>query len=85
MQTLLAMTSSRAGQSYADILTRGLNAETTNELMKAMVGYLREIAENENQVVKSAYGNIFNMSVADLRAISNMTEADINQIYNSRT
>ena len=84
LNTLLAMSSAKGGQSYADILTRGLNAETTNELLKAMVVYLREIASNENQVVKSAYGNIFNMSVADLRAISNMTEADIKQIYSQR-
>ena len=49
-----------------------------------MVLYLKDIAENsDSQVVKSAYGDIFNMSLSDMKAISNLTTADISSI--SRT
>ena len=81
LQTLFAMSSNRAGLSYAELLTGGLNASNTNKLLEAMVGYLKEIAENaDNQVVKGAYGNIFNMSLSDFQAISNLTASDISTI-----
>ena len=61
LQSLLAMSASRAGISYADILTGGLDADTTNNLMKSMIEYLKSIAENtdNNQVTKSAYSTGF--------------------------
>lgn len=84
LQTLMAMSASRAGISYADILTGGLTANTANELLKSMVGYLKEIAEgSDNNVVRRAYGNIFNLSMSDLRAISNLSVDDINNVFDS--
>ena len=81
LQTLFAMSANRAGLSYAELLTSGLNASNTNKLLQSMVQYLKEIAENsDNQVVKGAYGNIFNMSLSDLKAISNLTENEISTI-----
>ena len=83
MQTLFAMAAARGGLSYANILLGGLNAEETNTLLKAMVEYLRDIAANSaNQVVKSSYGSIFNLSLADMKAISNLTDDDITSISN---
>lgn len=81
LQTLFAMSANRAGLSYADLLTKGLNASNVNSLLKSMVEYLKEIAENsDNQVVKGAYGNIFNMSLSDLKAVSNLMEDEISYI-----
>ncbi len=84
LQTLFAMSASRAtGVDYADLLVGGLTTEKTNELLKSMVEYLKEIAEDSknNNVVKSAYGDIYKMSLADMRAITSLSETDISSIY----
>ena len=85
LQTLMAMSASRAGISYADILTGGLDASTTNKLMKSMVEYLSDIASNtdNNQVTKAAYSNLFGMNITDLLSISNIQSGDLEAIYNS--
>ena len=81
LQTLMAMSASNAGLDYAQLLLNGLDASTTNKLLESMVLYLKDIAENsDSQVVKSAYGDIFNMSLSDMKAISNLTAADISSI-----
>lgn len=81
LQTLFAMSSSRAGLSYADLLLQGLDAKSTNKLLESMVTYLKEIAEgSSNKVVRGAYGNIFNLSASDFRAIQNLTSGDIQNI-----
>lgn len=73
MQNLIAMASARSGQSYADMLKDGINGSDINTLMKAIVSYLAEIANNSsNNVVRSAFGNVFGMSVSDLRAARNL-------------
>lgn len=84
LQTLFAMSASRAqGVDYADLLVGGLTTEKTNELLKSMVEYLKEIAEDNknNNVVKSAYGDLYKMSLADMRAITSLTNSDISSIY----
>ena len=83
LQTLLAMSASRSGQDYAQMLVEGIDASGVNKLLKAMVEYLKEIATDtrSNNVVKSAYGNLLNMSMSDIRAISSLTESDISSIY----
>lgn len=81
LQTLMAMSASNAGLDYAQIMLNGLDASTTNKLLQSMVLYLKDIAENsDNQVVKAAYGDIFNMSLSDMKAISNLTASDISSI-----
>lgn len=81
LQTLFAMSASNAGLSYSDLLLNGLDASSTNKLLQSMVTYLKEIAENsDNQVVRAAYGDIFNMSMSDLKAVSNLTTGDIKTI-----
>lgn len=72
MQNLIVMAASRAGLSYADILTGGLTAETTNTLLSSMVSYLQEIAESDNKVIKSQYSQIFGLTSADLVAAENL-------------
>lgn len=83
LQSLLAMAASRAGLSYGEMLTNGMSVDNTNALLKSMVSYLREIAEDENAAVKSAYGDIFNFTQADLRAIKNLSAGDISNIAGS--
>lgn len=85
-QTLLAMVANRAGLSYASLLTEGLTADTTNDLMKSMVEYLQDIASNtSNNVVKAQWGDILNLQMSDWKAIMNLTETDISNLYNSVT
>ena len=72
MQNLIVMAASRIGLSYADMLTEGLDADTTNKLLASMVEYLQEIADSDNKVVKSQYAEIFGMTAADLVAIKNL-------------
>lgn len=81
LQTLFAMSSAKAGLEYSDLLLNGLTADNTNKLFESMVEYLKEIAENsDSQVVKAAYGDIFNMSLSDMKAISNLSSSDIANI-----
>lgn len=78
LQTLMAMSASYANLSYSDMLVNGINAATTNKLLESMVTYLKKIAEDSgNQVVRSAYGDVFNLSMSDMRAISNITSSEI--------
>lgn len=72
MQNLLVMSASRAGKSYAELLTQGIDGSDVNSLMKSMVEYLAEIAEGSNNVVKSQYGAIFGMSMSDLKSVTNV-------------
>lgn len=81
LQTLFAMSAANAGLEYSDLLLNGLNASNTNKLLESMVKYLKDIAENsDNQVVRAAYGDVFNMSLSDMKAISNLTASDITNI-----
>lgn len=81
LQTMFAMAASNANMEYSEILLNGLNAETTNRLLESMVLYLKSIAENsDNQVVKAAYGDIFSLSLSDMKAISNLTTQEISTL-----
>lgn len=83
LQSLLAMSASRAGLSYSEMLVEGIDDSEVNILLKSMVEYLREIASNDNnKVVKAAYGDVFNFSQSDLRAISSIEPGDISNIFN---
>lgn len=83
--TLLNLSAQKAGLSYSDMLLNGTNEDNINKLMKAMVIQLQDISKNTkgNQVVKSAWGDILNFSMSDMRAINNLTSSDISSIYNT--
>lgn len=80
MQNLVVMAASRAGLSYADMLTRGINLNETNKLLGSMVEYLQQIGSSTNQVVKNQYASTFGVSVSDLRAAGNLSAKDIKTI-----
>ena len=79
-QNLLVMAASRAGLSYGDLLTGGLNADNTNILLESMVGYLKEIASGTNKVVQSELGRVFGVSMSDLRSALNMNTGVMNNV-----
>lgn len=81
MQNLLVMSASRAGKDYSSLLTGGLTAEDTNELLAELVSYMQEIGESGNQVVKSQFAQTFGLSISDLTAAKNI--GDIGSITNS--
>lgn len=82
MQTLFAMSASRSGLDYAQILTNGLNSSDINKLLRSMVGYLQQISEDsKNNVVKSAYKDLLNISLSDLKAVTSLSAEDIDTIY----
>ena len=86
LQNLLAMAAARTPNlSYSDMLVNGINDSQINDLLKSMVVYLAEIADDENAVVRAAYGDVFNFTQSDLQAIRNLTVdnmSTINDIYN---
>lgn len=82
LQSLLAMSSSKAGLDYSELLVKGLDSSNTNKLLEAMVGYLQEIAGNNN-VVKAQYSELYNLTVSDLKAVQTLTAKDIKNIANS--
>ena len=74
LQTLFALAAQKAGLSYSSILRNGLNSSTTDALLSSVVSYLSSIVNGtSDQVTKSAWGNITNMSVSDLRALTNLS------------
>lgn len=83
VQSLIVMAASRAGLSYADMLTRQINTDETNKLLKSIVEYLQEIGSSTNQVVKNQYASTFGVSVSDLTAALNLNQKAINEIYKS--
>lgn len=80
MQNLLVMSASKAGLSYAELLTEGLDASETNSLMKAMVEYLSDISTS-NKVVQNQYAKIFGMSMSDITAAGNLGSS-VKNVYN---
>lgn len=69
---LVIMGASQAGLSYADLLTRGLTAEDTDNLMRGIVQYIASMSEGSSNVVKSEYARIFGLNVSDIVAASNL-------------
>lgn len=71
-----------SGSAYSSILTGGLNGATVNSLMYSIVEYLRSIASDSNNVTKAARAGIFGgFSMSDIRAIANLSDANLSSIY----
>lgn len=74
MQKLALLAMDKAGQDYASILQNGLSADQVDTLLASMVTYLKDIATNtnKNNVLESAYANLFGISMADMYALRNL-------------
>lgn len=81
LQNLLVMSANRAGLNYGTLLTNGLNSSETNTLLKSLIQYVQEISNSSNNVVKSAYANLFGVKISDMAAFNNLNSTTIDQIY----
>ena len=82
---LIVMAANNAGLSVADMLAEGLDDSSTNKLMTAMVQYLQGIYSEtkDSNVVAQQYAGVFGLSAADLKAMSNLSTADVKNIASS--
>ena len=84
MQNLMVMAASRSGNvNYAEMLTGGLNYNTTNYLMSSVVSYLQELGTYSNNVVKSQLAQTFGVSLSDLMALQNLSASDVQTLLNN--
>lgn len=83
LRTLLAMSASQAGMDFGQILIDGIDADTTNELLKSMITYLSQISSNtqNNQVTKAVYSELFGMNTTDLKVFSHLQQSELDQLY----
>lgn len=87
LQTLFALAASNSGgKSYSEMLVNGIDASDVNVLMKEMITYLQEIAD-ENKVVQSEYFRILGMGgLSNMTALKNLDVGEVlNLAQNSRT
>lgn len=83
MQSLLVMAANRSGQSYADMLTKGVNADQINNLLAGVIEYVQEITRGQSNVVKSQYASLFGLTMADISAFENVTQDQIERLYST--
>ena len=76
MQNLLVMATAREGGDFSKMLTNGLTANDTNNLMRGIFEYLAEIGKETSNVVKSQYAEAFGVNVSDLVAAKNIFEGE---------
>lgn len=77
MSNLLLMAASRAGLDYADLLTNGLNASTTEALLQSLAAYMTEMGGYSSNVVKSQLASLFGVTVSDLVAAKNFESSEV--------
>lgn len=83
MRNLLIMASARTPSlNYANMLTEGLDSSQTNQLLKAVVEYIQEIASTNNKVVQAQYASLFGITLSDMTAAKNL-KTSLNDIANS--
>lgn len=82
LQNLLVMAANRAGLSYADMLSGGIDANTANKLLGGVASLLQSISSQEgmSQVVKSQYANLFGITLSDMTAIMQLSSKDLSVI-----
>lgn len=75
--TLMVMAANQAGLSITDILNGGLDADSTNALMNAMVDYLAKIyqAAGDSKVIQQQMAQVYGMNAADLKAAVNLARS----------
>lgn len=80
MQNLLVMAANKSGMNYGDLLTQGVNASNLNALMSNVVSYWSQLAQNNNQVVRKKYAELFGLDMSDLVAIRNVDQSLLNTL-----
>ena len=92
MQNLLVYGLTKTtGAGYGELLEMGLSDESADKLIQGIVEALREFANNESNIVKSAYADVFGVTVSDLVAAAHLNtqfteqseiSTDINNLLN---
>lgn len=74
MQKLMLLAMDKAGIDYATLLQKGFTNIDVNNLLYNMVDYLQDISTstNSNNVLESAYANMFGLSMTDMYAFRNL-------------
>ncbi len=83
---LMVMAANQAGLSIADILAKGLDESSTNDLLLAMSNYVKGLYDDskDNLVVQQQIAQVFGMTAADLKAVANLYDGKtLQNIYDS--
>lgn len=85
MQNLMVMAASRAGLSYADLLTGGLDESKSQQLMTRLFQYVSSMSDigGGNNVAMSAIAKVFGVSVSDIMAAQNMQLEKVQTNYDT--
>lgn len=79
--SLITLAAASAGLDIGDILTTGLTAEKTNQLMESIVEYLQEIAVNsDNNIIRNQLASMFGVSMSDLVSVTNLSQKELSSI-----
>jgi hypothetical protein len=77
MGNLLVMAANQTGISIAEVLEKGLDSDTTNQLLEAAVEYLAQIgAQSDSKVIQQQLASVFGMKASDLKAIATLKSKD---------
>ena len=83
LRNLIYLGASRAGLNAGELLSGGLNAQTTNALLRGIVQLGQDIGSTSNNVARAEYANLFGLSVSDLVSLTNMTTETLDDITNN--
>ena len=84
---LVMMGAARSNESYGNLLTNGLTADSISSIMSGITSYAKEITGNN--VVRSQWANIFGLTISDLEALKKVgfeegatsVSSNINKIF----
>lgn len=80
LRNLFGMAASRAGTDVGSLLTSGLTASSASALLSNIIGIGQNIATSGNNVTRSAFANLFGLSVSDIISLTNITASDLKAI-----
>lgn len=80
LRNLFGMAASRAGTDIGSLLTGGLTASSASALLSNIIGIGQGIAGSGNNVTRSAFANLFGLSVSDIVSLTNITANDLKAI-----
>lgn len=76
ISNLILMAAAKAGLSYSDMITNGLDENSTESLLQAIASYMAELGGYGSNVVKSQLASAFGVTVSDLVAAQNFESSN---------
>lgn len=83
LQNLFVLAANRKGQNINKMLTEGISASEANTLLESIVEYVQEISQEENNVVRKQYAELFGLSMSDMKAFQNISDEVLSALYSS--